>query len=243
MKIVIKKDYVELSKFAALEVKNILEDNPNCTLGLATGSTPLGLYKELIKLYNLGEINFSSVTTFNLDEYRGLNEEDEQSYKYFMNDNLFNHINIDKNNTFIPNGIAEDVERECENYEKLIGEKGGIDLQVLGIGMNGHIGFNEPNQELYLNTHLETLTEETLNSNSIFFTNKEKMPTEALTMGIGSIMKAKKIILLISGKNKAEVVKKLVSGKITTDFPASILQVHNDCTVILDEEAAALLNK
>lgn len=243
MKIVIKKDYNELSKFAASEIKNMVKDNPECVLGLATGSTPLGLYKELVELYKLGEINFNSVTTFNLDEYRGLNEEDKQSYKYFMNDNLFNHINIDKNNTFIPNGIAEDVKEECKNYEILIEKKGGIDLQVLGIGMNGHIGFNEPSQELHLNTHLEILTQETLNSNSIFFSSKEEMPTEALTMGIGSIMKAKKIILLISGKNKAGVVEKLVSGKITTDFPASILQLHNDCTVILDEAAATLLNK
>ncbi|MBU5485002.1 glucosamine-6-phosphate deaminase [Clostridium sp. MSJ-11] len=243
MNIEIKKSYDELSRFAALEIKKLIDEKPNCVLGLATGSTPIGLYKELVKLHKEGEIDFSKITTFNLDEYRGLDGDHNQSYRYFMDDNLFNHINIDKNNTFVPNGVAQDVDDECKKYEELMEEKGGVDIQVLGIGVNGHIGFNEPNKHLYMDTHIEDLTDETISSNLRFFSSREEMPTQAITMGIGSIMKAKRIILLISGKNKADIVAKLFSGKITTELPASILQIHNNCTVVLDEEAASLLNK
>ncbi|WP_315118839.1 glucosamine-6-phosphate deaminase [uncultured Clostridium sp.] len=243
MNIEIKKDYNELSEFTASEIKKTIDEKPSCVLGLATGSTPIGLYKELVKLHKEGKVDFSKITTFNLDEYKGLDGNHNQSYRYFMNDNLFNHINIDKNNTFVPNGLAEDMEVECKRYEELMKEKGEIDIQVLGIGVNGHIGFNEPNKHLYIGTHIEDLTEETISSNLRFFSSREEMPTQAITMGIGNIMRAKRIILLISGKNKANIVKKLFSGKITTELPASILQIHNNCTVVLDEEAASLLNR
>lgn len=243
MNIEIKKDYNELSRFAALEIKKTIDEKPNCVLGLATGSTPIGLYKELVRLHKEEKVDFSQVITFNLDEYKGLDGNHNQSYRYFMNDNLFNHINIDKSNTFVPNGLGEDMEAECKRYEELMEEKGEIDIQVLGIGVNGHIGFNEPNKHLYIGTHIEDLTEETISSNLRFFSSREEMPTQAITMGIGNIMRAKRIILLISGKNKANIVKKLFSGKITTELPASILQIHNNCTVVLDEEAASLLNK
>lgn len=243
MRVVIVKDYSELSKAAALEIAETINGKMNCVLGLATGSTPEGTYKELIKLYNEGKVDFSSVTTFNLDEYRGLPVEHPQSYRYFMNKNLFDYINIDKSKTFVPNGMAADIEAECANYDENVVKHGGIDIQILGIGQNGHIGFNEPSESLYMNTHLTDLTQNTIDVNSRFFNSIDEVPTQAVTMGLGGIMKAKKILLLASGSNKAEIIGKLIEGKISTNVPASILQLHRDVTVIVDESAAALLKK
>lgn len=243
MKMVVKRDSEEISNVAAVEIMNLINEKPNSILGLATGSTPIGTYKRLIEFYGLNKIDFSKVTTFNLDEYRGLNGEHPQSYRYFMNNTLLNHINIDKKNTYIPNGVAKDIDKECKDYDNLIESKGGIDLQILGIGNNGHIGFNEPGEFLYVGTHLTNLSEDTIKANSRFFNSVEEVPTQAITMGIGGIMKAKRIILLASGKNKANIVSELFKEKLSTRIPASMLHVHPNCTIILDEEAASLLNK
>lgn len=241
MKVIVANNYDEMSKIAAREMAKLLYVRPNAVLGLATGSTPEGVYKELIGLNKEHKVDFSQVTTFNLDEYRGLKGDHPQSYRYFMDTNLFNHVNIDKNKTHVPNGTAEDIEKECREYDEAIERAGGIDLQLLGIGTNGHIGFNEPSDYLNLNTHLTGLTEETIKANSRFFDSIDEVPTEAVTMGLGSIMKAKKIILLASGEKKAEIIAKLVEDKISTRVPASILQVHPDVLVIVDKEAASLL--
>jgi glucosamine-6-phosphate deaminase len=238
MKLFVEKDYSAMSKLAANMVKDAIEENPNTILGLATGSTPEGMYKELIRLYKEEGLDFSNVTTFNLDEYVGIDEDHPNSYHYFMKNLLFDHINIDMKNTFVPNGKAEDPKNYCKQYDKLIEEKGGIDLQILGIGANGHIAFNEPDEELNLGTGIVKLTESTIEANSRFFDSIDEVPKTAISMGIGSIMKAKKIILLANGKNKAKVIKKLLKAdKITTKLPASLLLLHHDVTVIVDEEA------
>lgn len=241
MKVIVANNYEEMSKIASKEIAKLLYVKPNAVLGLATGSTPEGVYKELAELNKLQRADFSEVTSFNLDEYRGLSGGHPQSYRYFMDTNLFNHVNIDKSKTHVPNGIASDIEKECKEYDEAIEAAGGIDLQLLGIGGNGHIGFNEPSDYLNLNTHLTDLTEDTIKANSRFFDSIEEVPTEAITMGLGSIMKAKKIILLASGKKKAEIIAKLVEDKISTRVPASILQVHPDVLVIIDKEAASLI--
>lgn len=243
MKIVIAKNYEEMSELAAKEIAELVNEKPNCILGLATGSTPEGMYRKLVSMNQNNEVDFSKVTTFNLDEYAGLNGEHSQSYRYFMNDKLFNHINIDKTKTFVPNGIAENYDEECRSYDQRISEFGGIDLQVLGIGNNGHIGFNEPSEFLYMGTHVTPLTQETIEANSRFFNSIEEVPTKAVTMGLGGIMKAKKILLVANGEKKAEIISKLVEGKISTMVPASILQVHSNVVVIIDEAAASLLKK
>ncbi len=243
MKVIIAKNYEEMSKIAAKEMAKLLYVKPNAVLGLATGSTPEGVYKELIELNKEHKIDFSKVTSYNLDEYKGLKGEHPQSYRYFMNTNLFNHVNIDKSRTHVPNGVAEDFEKECAEYDKAVENAGGIDLQLLGIGINGHIGFNEPSDFLNLNTHVTDLTEDTIKANSRFFDHIDEVPTQAVTMGLGSIMKAKKIILLASGEKKAEIISKLVEDKISTRVPASMLQVHPNVLVIVDEEAGSLLKK
>lgn len=238
MKIVVEKNYEDLSKVAANLVREEIEKNPKLVLGLATGSTPEGMYKELIRLHKEEGLDFSKVTTFNLDEYVGIEEEHPNSYHYFMKDILFNHINIDMNNTFIPDGQAENPEEYCKKYDKLIEEKGGIDLQILGIGENGHIAFNEPDEELNVGTSIVGLTESTIEANSRFFDSIDEVPKTAITMGIGSIMKAKKIILLANGNKKANIIKELLKAdKITTELPASMLLLHPNLTIILDEEA------
>ena len=242
MKIVVVKDYAQMSIKGAELIAETVKSNPEAVLGLATGSTPEGLYSELIRMHKEEGLDFSKITTVNLDEYYGLSGDHPQSYRYFMNEKLFNHINIDKNNTYVPNGGAEDIQEECENYDKNIEKLGGIDLQLLGIGGNGHIAFNEPEEELNFGTHLTDLTKDTIEANSRFFDSIDEVPKKAVTMGIGSIMKAKKIILLASGKGKAEAIKELTSGKITTDSPATILQVHHDVTLFVDEDAASLIN-
>lgn len=241
MRVIIAKSYEEMSKIAAREIAKLLYIKPEAVLGLATGSTPEGVYKELIELNNQNKIDFSKAVTYNLDEYKGLSGNHPQSYRYFMNTKLFNHINIDKDKTHVPNGIAADIEKECYVYDEAIEKSGGIDLQLLGIGRNGHIGFNEPSDSLNLNTHLTDLTDDTIKANSRFFESIDEVPTQALTMGLGGIMKAKKILLLASGEKKAEIIAKLVEEKISTRIPASILQVHPDVLVIIDKGAASLL--
>lgn len=243
MKLIVVNNYEELSKVAAKEFSKIIKEKENAVLGLATGGSPVGMYKELIRMYEQKELNFSKTTTVNLDEYIGLNPEHNQSYRYFMNNNLFNHINIDKSNTFVPNGLAEDLEAQCKEYDQKIAELGGIDIQLLGVGNNGHIAFNEPNNELSSGTHIISLTDNTIEANARFFDNIDDVPRKAITMGVGGIMKAKKIILIASGESKAEAIKGIFSGKITTANPATMLQMHRDVTVIVDEAAAKLINK
>lgn len=243
MKLIVVNNYEELSKVAAKEFSKIIKEKENVVLGLATGGSPVGMYKELIRMYEQRELNFSKITTVNLDEYIGLNPEHNQSYRYFMNNNLFNHINIDKSNTFVPNGLAEDLEAQCKEYDQKISELGGIDIQLLGVGNNGHIAFNEPNNELSSGTHIISLTDNTIEANARFFDNIDDVPRKAITMGVGGIMKAKKIILIASGESKAEAIKGIFSGKITTANPATMLQMHRDVTVIVDEAAAKLINK
>lgn len=243
MKLIVVNNYEELSKVAAKEFSKIIKEKENAVLGLATGGSPVGMYKELIRMYEQKELNFSKITTVNLDEYIGLNPEHNQSYRYFMNNNLFNHINIDKSNTFVPNGLAEDLEAQCKEYDQKISELGGIDIQLLGVGNNGHIAFNEPNNELSSGTHIISLTDNTIEANARFFDNIYDVPRKAITMGVGGIMKAKKIILIASGESKAEAIKGIFSGKITTANPATMLQMHRDVTVIVDEAAAKLINK
>lgn len=241
MRLMVTKTYDEMSKVAANEMADSIKSNPEIILGLATGGTPIGMYKNLIKMYNDGELDFSKVTSINLDEYVGLSGEHDQSYRYFMNTNLFNHINIDKSKTFVPNGLAKNIEEECKSYDARIENMGGIDLQLLGLGANGHIGFNEPGEVLSVGTHLTDLKESTIEANARFFESIEDVPRKAVTMGLGGIMKAKKIMVIASGEGKAEVVKAMMSGKITTEIPATMLQMHNNVVLIVDEVAASLL--
>ncbi|EHI97782.1 Glucosamine-6-phosphate deaminase [Clostridium sp. DL-VIII] len=238
MKLLVVKDYEEMSKVAAETFKEVINEKPEAILGLATGSTPVGLYKYLIEMNKNKEIDFSKIKTVNLDEYVGLGEENPQSYRYFMNENLFNHVNINKSNTFVPNGLAKDLDEETKNYDKRIDELGGIDLQILGIGSNGHIAFNEPDEFLISETHVTNLAQSTIEANSRFFNSIEEVPTKAISMGIGQIMKAKKILLLVKGEDKADAIKELLNGKITTNNPATILKLHKDVVVIIDEKMA-----
>lgn len=238
MKVLVENNYDMVSKKAAEIVNEEIKNNPHIVLGLATGSTPIGMYKELIQKYKTEGTDYSNVKSFNLDEYVGLDGEHPQSYRYFMDDELFNHVNIDTKNTKVPNGKVEDLAEFCKQYDKDIEEAGGIDLQILGIGQNGHIAFNEPASELNAFTSVVDLTESTINVNSRFFNSIDEVPKTAISMGIGSILKAKKIILLASGKNKRAVIKRLVEDNVlTTDFPASMLLCHPDVTIIVDNDA------
>ena len=241
MKLIVVENYEEMSKLAAENIKEVISKKPNAILGLATGSTPVGTYKELIRMNRNDEIDFSEIRTVNLDEYVGLSEKDTQSYRYFMNANLFNHINIKKENTFVPNGLAKDIEEETKNYDRKIDELGGIDIQILGIGNNGHIAFNEPDDILTSGTHLTHLTESTIMANSRFFNSIDEVPKTAITMGLGQIMKSRKILLLAHGESKAEVVKEVLSGKITSKNPATMLQMHKDVTIIVDKTIGDLI--
>jgi len=241
MNIVITDTYEEMSKKAANIIVSQVTLNPESILGLATGSTPIKTYEYIREKYEGNEVDFEKTVTFNLDEYIGLSQEDPQSYRYFMDQHLFKHINIKEENIYIPNGLAEDIQLECINYEEEIRKHGGIDLQLLGIGRNGHIGFNEPNVSFEARTHKVSLDEDTIHANARFFDSAEDVPTAAISMGIKTIMMSKKILLLASGKNKAEAINALVNGPITPKLPASILQLHQDVTIILDEEAASLL--
>ena len=244
MKIIIEKNYSDMSAKAASLIGEAIKENNKLILGLATGSTPVGTYEELIRMHKEDGLDFSEVTTFNLDEYYGLSPEDDQSYRYFMEDTLFKHINIKKENTNVPDGLAKNPNEYGKKYDKTIEEQGGIDIQILGIGRNGHIAFNEPDDELILSTHLTGLTKDTIDANSRFFDSIDKVPTKAITMGLGTIMKSKKIILMANGKNKAEIMGELLKqDKVTTNLPASLLLLHPDVTVIMDEEAAELYKK
>ena len=235
MKFITVDTYEKLSRQAANIISAQVIIKPDCVLGLATGSSPLGTYKQLINWYNKGDIDFSGVTSVNLDEYVGLDASSDQSYRYFMNKNFFEHINIDIKNTFVPNGCAEDLEKEGLEYDKHIEELGGIDLQLLGIGLDGHIGFNEPDRYFVKSTHVVDLHESTIKANSRFFANENEVPKQAITMGMVSIMQAKKILLIASGKAKYDILKKAFYGPITPEIPASILQLHPDITVIYSE--------
>ena len=237
MKILKFSTYDEMSAAAADIIAKQISVKKDSVIGLATGSTPVGMYKKLAEMNQAGIIDFASVKTVNLDEYYPIDPANRQSYRYFMNDNLFDHINIDKANTYVPNGAAENADEACETYEKIIKSLGGIDIQVLGIGQNGHIGFNEPEDNLYLYTHKTGLTDNTIQANSRFFSDDEIMPTAALTMGMGTIFSAKKIIMLINGKNKREAFEKLLNDRITTDCPATLLKLHPNVTILCDKEA------
>lgn len=237
MRVILCENYEEMSSQASKLVASQLILKPDSVLGLATGSTPIGLYDKLIEMNKRNEIDFSTVTTFNLDEYYPIKKSNNQSYDYFMNEHLFSKINIDKNNTHIPNGETDNPEEECKNYERLIKQHGGIDLQILGIGKNGHIGFNEPDNNLNSVTHLTDLTESTIDANSRFFESADDVPKKALTMGISTILKSKKIILLASGANKSRVVGELLTPEINTSIPATMLKVHPDVVLICDRDA------
>ena len=233
----IKVDSYEImSRKAAAIIAAEIVRKPNCVIGLATGSTPLGTYAQLIEWNKKGDLDFSTVTSVNLDEYYGLDEANDQSYRYFMNKNLFDHINIDKANTYVPNGIAEDIDAECAAYDKRIEDFGGIDIQLLGIGPDGHIGFNEPDTCFVKPTHKVSLDASTIEANSRFFNDISEVPTSAVTMGMGSIMGAKKVILIANGLNKKEILEKAFFGPIDPQVPASILQLHPDVTVIYTEK-------
>ena len=233
MRFIVCEDYDELSKKAAEFVSAQIMLKPNCNLGLATGSTPIGMYKNLVDM----NLDFSEVTTFNLDEYYPILRSNPQSYHYFMTEHLYKWVNLKKDHIFIPNGETKDRAQECIDYEKAIAEHGGLDLQILGIGQNGHIGFNEPSATLNSYTHITDLTQNTIEANSRFFNSIDEVPTKALTMGIATIMRANRILLLASGKEKARVVQALKGNMIDPEIPATILAAHNNVTVIADKAA------
>jgi len=232
MRIIKVNDYEEMSRKAADLIASQVILNPKSVLGLATGSTPIGTYENLAELHKKGRVDFSQVTTINLDEYCGLEPTHDQSYRYFMNKHLFSKINIKLENTHVPNGKADDIDAECARYDDLIEKAGGIDLQLLGIGHNGHIGFNEPSDEFVPDTHCVSLAESTINANSRFFRTRDEVPRKAITMGIRPIMHARRVLLLASGEDKKEILKKALFGPITPRVPASILQFHKDLIVI-----------
>ena len=236
------KNYQDMSRKAANIISAQVIMKPHCVLGLATGSSPIGTYKQLIEWYNKGDLDFARVMSINLDEYKGLSPENPQSYRYFMNTNLFDHVNIDKTRTFVPNGLEPDPEKACAAYEEIIRQSGGIDLQLLGLGRNGHIGFNEPADAFARETHCVNLTESTIDANKRFFESEDDVPRQAYTMGIGSIMKAKKILVVVSGEDKADALKVTICGPITQQVPASILQLHNDVTIVADEAALSKMD-
>lgn len=241
MEVIIQPDYTQMSRVAARMVVEVLNAKPNAVLGMATGSTPLGLYQELVRLYKAGEVDFSRVTTFNLDEYVGLPTNHPQSYHYFMRENFFKHVNIQPQNINIPSGTTDNYPAFCEWYEQRIEECGGIDLQILGIGSDGHIAFNEPTSSLRSRTRLKTLAEQTIDDNARFFERREDVPVYAITMGVGTILDARKIILLAGGTSKAAAIASMIEGPVTSMVTASALQLHPDTKVIVDDEAAGEL--
>ena len=239
MKIYKAQDYKDMSRKAANIISAQVIMKPNCVLGLATGSTPIGTYDQLVEWYNKGDLDFSEVTTVNLDEYKGLPRTNDQSYYYFMHQHLFDRVNIDPERTNVPNGMEPDAEKECGRYEELIRSLGGVDLQLLGLGHNGHIGFNEPGEAFEKETHCVDLTESTIEANKRFFASADDVPKQAYTMGIKTIMQAKKILIVVNGENKAEIIERAFFGPVTPEVPASILQLHNDVTLVGDEAALA----
>lgn len=237
MQIYRAKGYEDMSRKAANIIASQVVLKPDCVLGLATGSTPIGAYKNLVEKYEQGDLDFSQVTTVNLDEYKGLPRENDQSYYYFMHDNLFDHVNVKPENTHLPDGTKEDANEECARYEELIRSLGGQDLQLLGLGHNGHIGFNEPDTVFEKTTHCVDLQESTIEANKRFFASADDVPKQAYTMGIGTIMQAKKILVVVSGEDKADTVAKAFFGPVTPEVPASILQFHKDVILVADEAA------
>lgn len=241
MKIVRAKDYNDMSRKAANIISAQIIMKPDCVLGLATGSTPIGAYEQLVEWYKKGDLDFSGVTTINLDEYKGISRDNDQSYYYFMNEKLFDKVNICKEKTYLPDGMEPDSEIACQKYNDIIHSIGGVDLQLLGLGHNGHIGFNEPGIAFEKETHCVNLSERTIKANMRFFAEEKDVPRQAYTMGIKTIMSAHKILVVVSGKDKAEIVKNAFFGPITPSVPASVLQLHNDVTVVADEDALALV--
>ena len=241
MKIICTKNYEDMSRKAANIISAQIILKPDSILGLATGSSPEGVYAQLVNWFQKGDLDFSKVTTINLDEYVGLNPANPQSYRYFMNYHLFDRVNIDKSHTFLPNGMAEDIEAECIRYDNMRKATGGVDLQLLGIGHNGHVAFNEPCECFWPATHRVELTQKTIEANSRFFASMEEVPKSAITMGIGGIMEAKSLLLVVSGASKAESLKAALTGPVTPKIPASILQFHQNVTVVADEDALSLM--
>ena len=231
------KDYQDMSRKAANIISAQIIMKPNCVLGLATGSSPVGTYKQLIEWYNKGDLDFSQITSVNLDEYKGLSGDNDQSYRYFMNTNLFDHVNIDKARTFVPDGLEPDPQKACAAYNEIIRSHGGIDLQLLGLGRNGHIGFNEPGAAFEKETHCVDLTESTIEANKRFFASEDDVPKQAYTMGVGTILRAKAILLVVSGKDKAEALNAVVNGPITPQVPGSVLRLHPNVIIVADEDA------
>ena len=237
MRIYKGKDYADMSRKAANIISAQVIMKPDCVLGLATGSTPIGLYQQLVAWYEKGDLDFSEVRTVNLDEYKGLSRENDQSYYYFMHHNLFDHVNLPAENSHLPNGMEPDSDKECRRYSELIRSMGGVDLQLLGIGHNGHIGFNEPGGAFDNDVHCVNLTQSTIEANKRFFASADDVPKQAYTMGIKTIMQAKKILIVASGEDKADIVRDAFFGPITPKVPASVLQLHNDVTLVADEAA------
>lgn len=242
MKIYKTKNYDEMSRKAANLISAQILMKPDCVLGLATGSSPIGTYKQLIESYKNGDLDFSQVTSVNLDEYRGLTRDNDQSYYYFMQENLFKHVNIDPDHTFVPDGTIEDANEACQAYNEIIHSVGGVDLQLLGLGRNGHIGFNEPSDTFEKETHCVDLTPSTIDANARFFASREEVPTQAYTMGIKTIMSAKKILVVANGEDKADAVQKVFFGPITPQVPGSVLQLHPDVILVADEAALSKCN-
>ena len=239
MDLVIVDTYEDMSRVAADQIEAVIADDAACVLGLATGSTPIGLYADLVADCAAGKVSFADVTTFNLDEYRGLAHDHDQSYHYFMADNLFDHVDIDPARTHVPDGFDPDADAACAAYEEAIEAAGGIDIQVLGLGHNGHIGFNEPAASFPVATHCVQLTESTIQANSRLFDSIDEVPREAYTMGIGTIMKARRILMVVSGEDKAEILEKCLFGPVVPEVPASALQLHPAVTVVCDAAAGA----
>jgi len=238
VEVVIRRTYDEMSKAAAQLVVDVLNTKPNAVLGMATGSTPLGLYQELVRLFKAGQVDFSRVTTFNLDEYVGLNANHPQSYHFFMHEHFFQHVNIPRHNINIPSGTTSNYPAFCQWYEGRIAECGGIDLQILGIGSDGHIAFNEPGSSLSSRTRLKTLSKQTIDDNARFFERREDVPVYAITMGVGTILDARSLILVASGKGKSKAISQAVEGPVTSMVTASAIQMHREATVIVDDAAA-----
>ncbi len=242
LQIIKVKNYEEMSKEAAKIIAETIKEKPDGVLGLATGSTPIGTYRKLVDMYENGELDFSQLTTVNLDEYRGLTGDNDQSYYYFMHKHLFDHVNLRKDASFLPDGSKANAQEECKRYEELVKNLGYADLQLLGIGRNGHIGFNEPSEVFEVNTHCVKLTDSTIDANKRFFESESDVPREAYTMGIGTIMHARKILVIASGVDKALAVRDSFFGPVTPRVPASILQFHQDVIVVADEAAMSLSN-
>lgn len=243
MEIIIKKDYHRMCEEAVRLIHQSWQKKKDLVLGLATGKTPLGVYEGLIRLYREREMDFSDVSAFSLDEYLGLPDDHPQSFAFYMQQNFLQHVNIKKENTFRLDGLPEDIEAHCHEYEKKIRMAGGIDIQILGLGRNGHIGFNEPSSSLSSRTRVKTLTQETIAANTPFFLDKAQIPRYCLTMGIGTIMESRMVLLLASGREKSHAIRQSIEGPITANIPASILQLHAQAKIIIDEEAAGLLER